>query len=122
MFDKDKEYGLRLDQEVDLRENFVLWEAKVTEGDVMPTALGEAMVARLVIQHLNQETGRAVGDKIEVNTVASSIVEKAQEAEADDFPAVCRLMKVPSKKHDVQALVLRFVGPYAPTGGTPPAE
>lgn len=114
MFDKDKEYGLRLDQEFDLRENFVLLSAKVTDGDTMETELGTAQVARLECMHLNED-GKTTGDIVECNTIASAIVEKCKEAEDHEFPAIVRLIRVDSKRFPkANPLALRFVGPYKP--------
>lgn len=106
MFDKDKEYGNRLDEEFNLREKFILWDAVIT-GDTISTSMGDAEVVRLTVSRMETPD-----DKYDCTTVASSIVDKARDAGDDDFPAVVELRKVESKKFKTQALVLQFVREY----------
>lgn len=117
LFDKDKEYGIRLDQEFDLKELFVLFDAKVTPGDTIETTIGDAQVARLKVAHLD-ENGHAE-ETVEVNTVASAIVAKIEESDAaemaEELPAVCKLMRVKSRFGN-DALVMRFVRDYENDG------
>lgn len=109
-FDKDKEYGVRLDQEVELNQHFILWDAALP-GRTIDTSIGEAEVCELVISHTATPE-----DKTTVNTVAAAIVDKFRNGvEPDEVPAVCKIMRVPSR-FGQPALVVQYVKPYTPQG------
>lgn len=107
MFDKDKQYGLRLDREFKTGEHFVLWGVNLP-GEVIATSFGDAEVAKLKVSRMDN-----TGFKYVVQTVAGAIVEKCKEADRTDFPAVVTLQRIPSERSDTgHALVLQFVAPY----------
>jgi hypothetical protein len=118
MFDKDKEIGTAITDLYPLtagtKDNpesrqFVLWSATVDKEKV-DTEIGPATKTRLMVSDKKADTE---ADRIEATTLASAIADKAKLAEPDDFPAVVKLMSVPSKKYGGTALVLQFVKPYA---------
>lgn len=117
MFDKDKEYGRRLDVVVAEGEPFLLLDAYL-DGTI-PTQLGDAVLARLAICRL-QGNGQA-GPVMECNTVASAIVEKVREAEPEDFPAVCELGRVQGR-YGRPALVISFLSAWEGQAPAAPAR
>jgi hypothetical protein len=108
MFDKDKEFGTRLDQVIAIGESFVVFGA-VVRPDTISTSLGDAEVAELEIGKLADD-GVSVAERMTANTVASAIVNKVKEAEDSDFPAIVKLLKVDSK-WGKKATVIQFVRP-----------
>lgn len=112
MFDKDKEYGNRIDQQFALGEPFVLLGVRILP-DTVKTSFGDTEAVELLCQRLSDE-GFAIGSEITCQTVASAIVDKARDAEDDEFPAVVELRKVHSKTYKTAALALQFVSPYYP--------
>lgn len=112
MFDKDKEYGNRIDAAFLLGEPFVLLGARKT-GETITTDLGPADVAELLVQRMDS-AGRAVGAEFTCSTIASAIIGKIEDAEDADFPAVVELRRVESAKYRTRALVLQFVSDYHP--------
>lgn len=118
MFDKDKEIGTRIEDLYPLSgtsngmesKPFVLWAAKV-DAERVETDLGEARKTRLQVSDVDSDAER---DRTEVTTLASAIADKAEGAEDSDFPAIVKLMQVPSKKYGGTALVLQYVRPYEP--------
>lgn len=105
-FDKDKEYGLRLDQEISLGSHFVLWDARLP-GRSIATKIGEAEVCEMDVSHLEDPS-----NKITVNTVAAAIVDKFRDGvDADEVPCVCKLLKVPSRFGN-DALVINYIKPF----------
>jgi len=105
MFEKDKEFGLRLDQAFDLKEQFIVWGATISDKK-MDTKIGDGTIATLTCSPMDDP-----GDKLEYNTIASAIVEKVKLAEETDFPAVCELRRVKSRFNN-DALVLQFIKEY----------
>jgi len=113
MFDKDKEIGTPITDIYPLSHDneskpFVLWGASV-DSDTVDTEIGPARKTRLVVSDVNRD---ATSDRVEATTLASAIADKAEKADASDFPAVVKLMTVPSKKFGGTALVLQYVKPY----------
>lgn len=113
MFDKDKEIGTPITDLYPLShdnesKSFVLWDAKV-DSEKVDTEIGPARKTRLIVSDLNRD---AASDRVEATTLASAIADKAEKADASDFPAVVKLMTVPSKKFGGTALVLQYVKPY----------
>ena|SRR5205807_8717921 len=106
MFEKDKQFGLRLDQRFDLKEQFIVWGARISDERI-DTKLGPADVAIITASPMDDPS-----DQLDYNTVATAIVEKVRNAEPPDFPAVCHLLKVPTK-WDRDALVIQFVREYS---------
>lgn len=115
MFDKDKEIGQIMEQVFQEREEFVLWAATVAP-DPVPTEIGDAEKTVLSVSRLSAE-GRQVGERFDVNTLASAVAGKAKDAEPDDFPAVVTWLRVHSKAYNTQATVLSFVREYDPPAG-----
>lgn len=116
MFDRDKEFGNRIDQQYGEGTPFVLLGVEFS-GKTVPTKLGDAETVELLTMRLGSD-GFVTGSEIVCTTIASAIVEKAREADDADFPAVVELRRVTSTKHgrNVSALVLQYVAPYsAPT-------
>jgi len=105
MFEKDKEFGLRLDQSFDLGEPFIVWGAHISDKK-MDTKVGDGTIAVIVASEMNDP-----GERLEYNTIASAIVEKVKLAEESDFPAVCELRRVKGRFRD-DALVLQFIKEY----------
>lgn len=112
MFDKDREFGNRLDSAFALNVPFVLLGASVTDRTVS-TRYGDAPVVELLCQRIGDD-GFATGTEFTCSTVASAIVAKVGEAEDSDFPAVVELRHEHSTKWRTDALVLQFVAPYHP--------
>lgn len=115
MFDKDKVFGVRLDQEFRLGEHFILRGVNLT-GETIDTNFGPAEVVRLTVSKLSKPDYQ-----YECQTVASAIVDKAREAEDGDFPAVVSLIRVKTK-NSANALVLQFIAPYAESYGYAPDD
>lgn len=107
-WDKDKEYGNRLDQAFDLKEQFIVWDMALT-GDTIPTSIGDAELAKITVSTMD-----APGEKFDCNTVAAAIVEKARVFdESTDAPVVCELRRVQSKKwKGNEALVIQWIRDY----------
>lgn len=106
MFDKDKEIGLILQSTFPQGRQFIVWSAEIARED-FPTDLGPATQAALEVSNLDEP-----GHRFTVTTLASAIVAKVREAEADDFPARVFWTVARSKKFNQDATVLQFVGPY----------
>lgn len=111
MFDRDKEYGNRLDSAFRLGEPFLLLGAKMTDRTIS-TRYGDAPVAEFMVQRLDGNS-MPDGPEFTCSTVASAIVAKVQDADDDDFPAVVELRREHSAKWRTDALVLQFVAPYS---------
>jgi hypothetical protein len=105
MFEKDKEIGLRIDTEFDLREAFILWDAAVAP-ELVDTAIGKARKTLLEVSRLDEPDVR-----LACSTLASAIADKAEQATPDDFPAVVELRKVASN-YGNDALVIQYVRDY----------
>jgi hypothetical protein len=101
MFSKDKEIGNRIDTEFDLKEDFILWGAKL-DGEV-DTSIGKARKTVLTVSHLD-----APDTVQDCTTLGSAIADKAAYATDDDFPAVVQLRKVAGRFGN-EALVIQFV-------------
>lgn len=110
MFDKDKEFGNRLDQEFEENAAFILWNAWLP-GKTITTNVGDAEVCTMQVSRMDNPA-----DDFEVTTVASAVVEKVKEAEEGDFPAVVKWRRVPSRFKNQKALVLQFVKAYEGAG------
>lgn len=117
MFDKDREFGNRIDHQHPLNVPFVLLDARLS-GRTIETDFGEAEVAELTTMRLGTD-GFATGAEMVCTTVASAIVAKVKEAESHEFPAVVELRRVQSKNYRKAALVLQFVSPYFDAGTRP---
>ncbi len=109
MFDKDKEYGNRLDSAFGTGTPFLLLGAELP-GKTVETRFGDAEVAELLVARL--ANGYQDGSEFVCTTVATAIVNKVRDAETDDFPAVVELRRERSAKWGRDALVLQFVSPY----------
>lgn len=111
MFDKDKQYGLRMNEKVARGEEFILWAATVSP-DTITTSFGEAEQGIMEISKLAEPRNRS-----EVRTIHSAIVEKFKEQEAGDLPAIVFWTEIPdARKPDGGTItVLRFVKPYGET-------
>lgn len=103
MFDKDKTFGLRLDELVPQGEEFTLWNAKVSDQTV-DTRFGPAEQAELEI------TRKGSRERMTVATIASAIVNKIKEQEPGDLPAVVCWLRVNTAAQENVA-VLRFIRP-----------
>ena len=101
MWDKDKEIGRRLDSVFPLGGYLVVFSAEPA-GEI-ETDIGTAR--KTVIRAATLE---APEDVQEVSTLSSAIATKAELADSGDFPVVCQLLQVPSKKGN-PALVLQYV-------------
>lgn len=112
MFDKDKEIGRQLEATFKAGDEFVLFDV-VIQPDRVETAIGPARKTTLTVVKLDPNTGKEIGDKFEVNTLASAIADKAEDASPDDFPAVVAWMKVHSANFNTDATVLQFIRDYA---------
>ncbi len=106
MFDKDKEIGRRIDHEFELGAEFIVWDAKIDTEEVS-TSIGNARKTRLLVSTL-----RDPRTMFEAATLGSAIADKVAEATPLDFPAVVKLLKVPSSKSQNDALVIQFVREY----------
>jgi hypothetical protein len=102
MFAKDKELGRTLDSVFEMRDEFILWGARVEPGPI--TDIGPSEKTVLEVSRLDHPD-----EKFEVNTLASAIAAKAKEATAGDFPCVVQLLKVESKTYGGKATVLQYV-------------
>lgn len=111
MFDKDKEFGNRLDSAFQLGTPFILHGAKMTDRTI-ETRFGDAPVAELLVQRLGADS-MPDGPEFTCSTVATAIVEKVKAADDGDFPAVVELRQEHSAKWRTTALVLQFVAPYS---------
>lgn len=109
MFDKDKTIGSQPLDVFGMREPFVLFEATIGDEDIQ-TAMGVARVTTLTGSRLTASGD--IGPRMSATTFASAIREKVAEQEAGDLPAVVELQRVTSRKRGLQALVLRFIGPW----------
>lgn len=105
MFETDKEIGLRVDTEFELREEFILYDAEIA-GDLVDTKIGKARKTILTVARLDEPDVR-----FETTTLASAIADKAQDATPDDFPVVVELRKVASSFGN-DALVLQYKRDY----------
>lgn len=105
MFGKDKEIGLRIDGEFDLREDFILWDASVAP-ELVETQLGQTRKTILEVSRMDEPDIR-----ISCSTLASAIADKAEQATPADFPAVVQLRKVEGRFGN-DALVLQYVRDY----------
>jgi hypothetical protein len=112
MFDKDKLFAPdgRLDEvyppgATDSREGpqFVLWGVE-PRGEFQ-TEIGMAEMTWLTVSDLLQPENKKV-----IGTLSKPIAEKAAEAEASDFPAVVKCLKVSTDFND--AMVLQFIRAY----------
>lgn len=102
MFDKDKELGLRIDTEFDLREPFILWDASVAP-ELVETSMGKARKTLLEVSRIEEPDVR-----LSCSTLASAIADKAEHAQSQDFPAVVELRKV-AGRFNAEALVLQYI-------------
>lgn len=116
MFDKDKEYGNRIDSAFPIGVPFLLLGAELP-GRTVSTRFGDAEAAELLVARLRD--GYQDGSEFVCTTVATAIVNKVREAEPDDFPAVVELRHEHSSKWRTSALVLQFVAPYQGNGARP---
>jgi hypothetical protein len=105
MFDKDKEFGQNLINEVPKDEKFILWKATIDE-ETVDTQYGDARKTRLIISRKDDP-----GEKFEVTTLASAIADKAQDAVPEDFPAIVYWTEVDSN-FGGKATVLQFFSEY----------
>jgi len=113
MFDRDKEFGNRIDDQYGIGVPFVLLGVNFP-GRTISTKLGDSEIVELLTMRIGDD-GFVTGSEIVCSSIASAIVEKCREADDDDFPAVVELRRVTSTKHgrSVSALVLQYVAPYA---------
>lgn len=110
LWNREQQYGLRLDEEFALGEEFVV----VSTGPApeLVTKDGEAIRrVELSVRRLSNTAG-GVGPVYAVRTAASAIVEMMGDAIPSDFPLVAKLAKVKTR-HENDALVLRLVRPFA---------
>jgi hypothetical protein len=112
MFDKDKEVGILLTRYIEKREEFILWDARITRED-FPTDLGPTPQTALTISRKGDP-----GTKTVVTTLASAIAAKVREAESGDLPAVVFWTTAPSR-YGGDATVLQFVRPHGTTQDNP---
>ena len=115
MFDKDKEYGNRIDSAFPIGTPFLLLGAELS-GKTIETRFGDADVAELLVARMND--GRQDGAEFVCTTVATAIVNKVKDAETDDFPAVVELRREYSGRWGRDALVLQFVAPFTNIGSS----
>lgn len=115
-FTKDREYGRRLDAEMELGRLFVLYALEPDGESLTIPSTGEVVErAVLTVQHLNQDTLAPVGPRLEVKTIAGPIVAMAgEEPEEGELPAIVKLEKVTVKRWANQALVIRYISPFEP--------
>lgn len=106
--------GLRLDEQLEKRVPFVLYDAAITVEEV-PTSVGNARKSSMIVQRLKVDTDAAhpsraanevEGEPFVVNTLASTIAEKVAQASASDFPMVVCWDTIHSEKWDREATVL----------------
>lgn len=105
MFGKDKEIGLRIDTEFDLREAFILWDAAVAP-ELVETSIGKARKTLLEVSRIDEPDQR-----LSCSTLGSAIADKAEQATSDDFPAIVELRKVAGRFGN-EALVLQYIRDY----------
>lgn len=113
MFEKDKLFPPdgRLDEmfppgAVDKPEGaqFVLWA--VEPKGTLTTDIGPAQMTWLQVSTVDKPDQRYT-----VGTLSEAIAEKAKEAEASDFPAVCRSQTVSTEKGN-DAFVIQWIKPF----------
>lgn len=110
MFDKDKLYsGKRLDVEFIDGEEFIIYDVPAIIPNVPTNVGGEEKMAKKTVMTVAKMG--APTDAFFCGTFASAIAEKAEEAEANDFPAVVSWTRVPSN-YNTEALVLQFLRRY----------
>lgn len=114
MFDKDKQYGMRLDGEFAIGEHFILYGVEIP-NDTIETDFGAAEYVKMRVSKLKDTEHR-----YEVQTLASAIVDKCKDADSNDFPAIVKLDRVKGRYRD-NTLVLQFVSPLS-RDKTPPAK
>lgn len=113
LFDKDREFGRRLDVEFKLGEAFVLYAIGHDEPFTVPSTGEVVDRAVLTVQHLGPSGTATIGPRLEVKTIAGAIVKMATETpDEGELPAIVSLERVPVKEWDNEALVLRYVAPF----------
>lgn len=115
MFDKDKQYGVRLDSEFAIGEHFVMWGVRIPK-DTIETDFGPAERAIMTVSKRTDPD-----HKYEVQTLASAIVNKCKDATRDDFPAIVKLDRVKGRFRE-NTLVLQFIAPFGTTDYNAPAN
>lgn len=113
-FEKDKDFGQRLDETYERREHFVVLGIERDTPFHNPKT-GEVVETRtkLRTRRLNPETLSAEGPPVEVKTLSTPIYNSAEESVPEDWPAVVFWDKVqPSNPKHSEATVLRFVSEY----------
>lgn len=119
MFDKDKQFGRRIDEEFAVRrpedypgggvagEPFILHGVKIDKGDTIDTELGKTQVVRFDVERI--ANGKPV-ERFEANSIAQALREKAEQATAEDFPALVELRYVWSKTWNKHVLAMQYLG------------
>lgn len=107
-FAKDKLFGKRIDEEFAEGQHFLLLGGMI-EPDKIETEIGEAELAKLLVQRLDAND-QPLGRPYVVGTLASAIVAKVKELQASDVPAIVEVRTVLSKRWKAKALVLQYVG------------
>lgn len=115
MWDSDRIFGgLRLDQEYEEGEHFVLDDIEIVAEDVDMDNGNDNLATKtqLHTRKLNDD-GTVSGDPLVVGTFSSAIAEKARIKADGDLPAVVSMMIIPSKvagRND--ARVIQFIRPW----------
>lgn len=106
-WDKDEEYGRRLDTAFAEGEPFLCFSVERDTPFTDPNT-GNSIDTRtkLSCQVLDQETMHPIGLVMEFKTLASTIYERAGGIRPGDFPAVVSIRRVPVKKYGNSALIL----------------
>lgn len=109
-FDKDKLYGLRIDEAFHEGEEFLLLGASVT-GETIETRFGHAAIGRALVQHLD-DRGVPTGSPFEVTTAASSIVDKLKAVTKEELAEgpICVVAQVDAARSGTgKATVIQLV-------------
>ena len=116
-FDRDKQFGNRLDLAFAVNVPFALVDVTFT-GETIETDTREAEQVTLTVARLtaSPEGGYIAAPAFQSTTIAQAIVDKLRDIDDDELPCVVELRKVPSKRSRTgEALVLQYVGPWTGT-------
>ncbi len=117
MWDRDANFGIRLDLTVSEDEPFLLLEIAQDEPFVHPTQLdkktGKNLTietrTKMLIRKLDESTLKPYGVPVEVKTLSGPIYTLAGEFEEGDLPAVVVWKHVVVSQYDTEAMVLQRV-------------
>lgn len=108
LWDKDKEMGRQLTQIFSYGDEIIVWRLR---PDPTPVDVGGGESANKTWVEVSRVD--RPDDLFEVSTLSKPIHEKAELATDEDFPVVCQLLQVETKRALNPATVLQYIRDWA---------